>query len=158
MTFYAVRPRRPDFDADVDDEEVVLTPHCDGWTHLDQAIAFWRLVDPERAEVIEQLRVDADLRDPDGHLRFTTHEVALLADRLEGIETALLAAGILNSDWQVAPERVEELGQAVPGQDLRPNRPMSEKVYAFVETLGNVWGLRTFLRSAAEQGCEVVHS
>lgn len=153
MTLYAIRPHGPD--AEPDTEEEVVDKLKRGWDYLNQAIALWRLVDDRRADEIEAIQERVALADPDGHPRFELADIAELVRLLTGLQEALVDAGVVDNQWFVPLERLEDLGRRVPGMDLRPERTPRELQEALAEVMINPVWLRNFFADAGRNGCFV---
>lgn len=151
MTFYAIRPEL----VDSEDAEVIDQSKY-GWKFLEQAITLWRLVDSERANKIEEIKDHAALAAGDGDVRFYLPELRELVALLDGVEQAIIDAGIVDHQWRVSPERLEELARKVPGMDLTTDRGLHAKTSALGEVMINAISLRNFLADAIKSGCMIV--
>jgi hypothetical protein len=154
MTLYAIRfsPGSTSLeDADAVDESRY------GWRFLDQTIVLWRLVDPQRADAIAALRERASIA-PGDHTQFAGDDLAALVRLIDGVDDAIVAAGIVDRDWRVPPERLDELAHQVPGMDLTSERSLESKTHALGEVMINAVSLRNFLADALRAGCVVVHA
>jgi hypothetical protein len=98
----------------------------------------------------------ASLTAGDGEIRFYTPELHELVRLLTGIEEAIIAAGIVDNHWRVAPDRLEELSGRVPAMDLKTERSLHSKTNALAEVMINAVFLRNFLEKAINAGCVVV--
>ena len=85
-------------------------------------------------------------------------DLAELVRLVAGVKEAIIAAGIVDHEWRVPAERLEELARKVPGMDLTTERPLDCKVYALGEVMSNALSLRNFLSNALSAGCIVVHA
>lgn len=74
---------------------------------------------------------------------------------IDGVEDAIVAAGIVDHEWRVPPERLEELAKRVPAMDLTTDRPIRAKTSALGEVMINAFSLRNFLKAALAEGCVV---
>lgn len=154
MTLYAIRFSPGS--TSLEDAEVVDESRY-GWKFLDQTIALWRLVDPQRADAIAAIRERASDA-PGEHTQFTGDDLAELVRLIDGIKDAIIAAGIVDDrEWRVPPERLDELARQVPGIDLTTERPLEIKTYALGEVMINAVSLRNFLADALRAGCVIVH-
>ena len=154
MTLYAIRPD-PATGA-LDDAEVVDESRY-GWQFLKQAITLWRLVDSARADAVEAIKDRATEAAGDGEIRFYPEDVRELVRLLTGLETAIIAAGVVDQHWRVPPERLEELARRVPAMDLQTERRLEDKTSALGEVMINAVFLRNFLSDAEKAGCVVVY-
>jgi hypothetical protein len=66
-----------------------------------------------------------------------------------------VAAGIVDRDWRVSPDRLEELAKRVPAMDLTTERSLSSKTSALGEVMINAVSIRNFLSNALDAGCVV---
>lgn len=153
MTLYAFR-LAPD-STSLEEAEVIDRSRY-GWEFLEQTIALWRLVDPARADAIAAVKDRASDARGD-YTRFTGDDLAALVSLIDGVNDAIIAAGIVDDEWRVPPERLEELARQVPGMDLTTERPFDSKTYALGEVMINAVSLRNFLSDALRAGCVVVH-
>jgi|GEM_PF-4307987 len=153
MTLYAFR-LAPD-STSLDDAEVVEKSRY-GWEFLAQAIDLWRLVDPARADAIAAIRDRASDASED-LTRFGAVELAALVGLLDGVDGAIVAAGIVDRDWRVPPDQLDALARQVPGMDLTTERSLESKSHALGEVMINAVSLRNFLSDALRAGCIVVH-
>jgi len=153
MTLYAFR-LAPD-SSSLDDAEVVDQSRY-GWEFLEQAIALWRLVDPPRAEAIAMIK-DRASDSSDDYTRFGAADLAELVRLIDGVDDAIVAAGIVDRDWRVPPEHLDELARQVPGMDLTTERSLESKTHALGEVMINAVSLRNFLSDALRAGGVVVH-
>ena len=153
MTLYALRPN-PETGS-LDDAEVVDQFRY-GWQFLEQAITLWRLVDNARADEIEAVKDRVALAAGDGELRFEPEDLRELVRLISGIDDAIIAAGIVDSQWRVPPERLEELARRVAAMDLTTERSLDDKTHALAEVMINAVSIRNFLLKAVESGCVVV--
>jgi hypothetical protein len=153
MTLYA--KRYSPGSTSLEDAEVVDESRY-GWSFLDQAIALWRLVDPRRANAIAAIREQAS-NAPSDHTQFAGEELAELLRLVTGVTEAIVATGIVDQEWRVPAESLEELERKVPGMDLTTERPLDCKVFALGEVMSNALSLRNFLSNALSAGCIVVH-
>ena len=153
MTLYAIRPA-PGLES-LDDAEVVDQSRH-GWQFLEQAVSLWRLVDGRRADEIEAIIERASRAAGDGELRFYRPDLDELVRLLNGLENAIIEAGIVDQHWRVPAERLEELAQQVPAMDLATDRPLHSKTSALGEIMMNAVFLRNFLSDAADAGYVVV--
>jgi hypothetical protein len=69
----------------------------------------------------------------------------------------IVDACIVDREWRVPPERLEELARKVPGMDLTTERSLESKTHALGEVMINAVSLRNFLADALRAGCVVVH-
>jgi len=154
MTLYAAR-FAPDSTSLEDAEILDRSRH--GWEFLGQAIALWSLVDPERAAAIAALKRRAS-EGPGEHTEFAGEDLAALVRLIDSVDDAIVDAGIVDRDWKVPPERLEELARHVPGMDLTTERSLASKTSALGEVMINAVSLRDFLADALRTGCVVVHA
>jgi hypothetical protein len=68
----------------------------------------------------------------------------------------VIAAGIVDGQWRVPADRLEELGKQVPAMDLTTERSLKSKTSALGEVMINAVSIRNFLSNALEAGCIVV--
>lgn len=153
MTLYVLRLAPGS--TSLDDAEVIDRSRY-GWEFLEQAIALWRLVDPARADAIAEIK-DRASDASDDHTRFAGDDLAALVHLIGGVDEALVAAGIVDRDWRVPPERLEELARRVPGMDLTTERTLENKTHALGEVMINAVSLRNFLADALRAGGVVEH-
>jgi hypothetical protein len=153
MTLYAVR-LAPD-PGSLDDAEVVSESKY-GWGFLEQAVTLWRLVDAARADQIEAIKDRVALAAGDGELRIEAQDLHELVRLLTGVEDAIVAAGIVDSQWRVPPDCLEELAKRVPAMDLQTERSVDDKTHALGEVMINAFSIRNFLSNAVSAGCVVV--
>lgn len=153
MTLYAIRPD-PDTGS-LDDAEVVDQIR-EGWQFLEQAITVWRLVDNERADKIEAIKDRASLAAGDGEIRLYAEDLHNLVYLLTGVDDAIIAAGIVDRQWRVPADRLEELAKQVPAMDLATERSLKSKTSALGEVMINAVSIRNFLSSALDARCVVV--
>ncbi len=153
MTLYALR-FAPGSDS-IDDAETVAESR-DGWAFLREAITLWRLVNPAHAHAIEQF-VDHVADASEAPTRFAGNDLATLVEMLTGVEDAIRAAGIIDEDGRVAPERLDELKRQVPAMDLETERSLENRTYALIEVILHAQFLGEFLAKAHRAGCVVVH-
>jgi hypothetical protein len=154
MTLYALRV--PVDGNSLDDAEVVDQSRY-GWDFLDQAIALWRLVDPTRADAIEAIRDQASAASKEYTL-FGADSLKALVELIDGVDNAIVEAGIVDEHWRVAPLRLYELAARVPGMDLKTERSLKNKTLALGEVMINALSLRNFFADALREGCIVEHS
>jgi ATP phosphoribosyltransferase len=153
VTLYALRPD-PKFGS-LDEAEVVS--QCKyGWGFLTQAVTLWRLVDETRAARIDAVMDRAALAAGDGEVRFYADDLRELVSLLAGIEEAIVEAGIVDKNWRVPPERLEELAKRVPAMALHTERTLANKTSALGEIMINAGSIRIFLSDALGAGCVVV--
>ena len=152
MTLYALRPGES---GSLDDAEVIDQSRY-GWRFLEQAIALWRLVDQGRAREIEAIKDRVALADPDGEPRFDAQDLQELVRLLDGVDEALVSAGIVDRDWRVPASSLEDLARRVPGMDLTTERSLEIKTHALGEVMINAVSLRNFFAKAAREGSVVV--
>jgi ATP phosphoribosyltransferase len=115
----------------------------------------WRLVDDARGDEIEAIR-DRLLRTaPDDELRIHIDDLRELVRLLTGVEDALVAAGIVDRQWRVPVERLEELAKRVPAMNLVAERSLDDKTHALAEVMINAVSIRNFLSNALDAGCVV---
>jgi hypothetical protein len=153
MTLYAIR-LAPD-STSLEDAEVIDSSRY-GWEFLEQAIALWRLVDPARADAIAAIK-DRASNASDDRTRFAGDDLAELVRLIDGVDEAIIAAGIVDRHWRVPPERLDELARRVPGMDLTTERTLENKTHALGEVMINAVSLRNFLADALRTGAVVVH-
>ncbi|MEO7730193.1 MAG: hypothetical protein ABIY55_04415 [Kofleriaceae bacterium] len=153
MTLYAFR-LAPD-STSLDDAEVIDRSRY-GWEFLDQATTLWRLIDPARADAIAAIK-DRASDASDDLTRFAGDDLDALVRLLDGVDDAIVAAGIVDRDWRVPPERLAELARQVPAMDLTTERSLESKTHALGEVMINAVSLRNFLSDALRAGCIVVH-
>lgn len=153
MTLYALRP--DPMTGSLDDAEVVNQSKY-GWQYLEQAITLWQLVDAARAKEIEAVRDRAALAAVDDEVRFYAPDLRELVRLLAGIEDALVAAGVVDGNWRVPAEKLEDLARVVPAMDLQTERTLHNKTSALGEVISNAIFLRTFLEEAMTSGSVVV--
>jgi hypothetical protein len=154
MTLYAAR-----FTSDstsLEDAEIIDRSRY-GWEFLGQAIALWRLIDPGRADAIAAIKERAS-EAPGDHTQFAGEDLAALVQLIDSVDDAIVDAGIVDRDWRVPPERLEELARQVPGMDLTTERSLASKTSALGEVMINAVSLRDFLAEALRAGCVVVHA
>ena len=155
MTLYAIR--QPAWAESLEDVEVVDESKY-GWEFLKQAITLWRLVDSARADQIEVIKDRVVRAAGDKEVRLGAEELRELVRLFSGIEDAIVAAGIVDSEWHVPPERLEELAKQVPAMDLKTERSLHNKTSALGEVISNAIFLRNFLSNAISGGCTVVRA
>jgi hypothetical protein len=153
MTLYVLRLAPGS--TSLDDAEVIDRSRY-GWEFLEQAIALWRLVDPARADAIAAIK-DRASDAGDDHTRFAGDDLAELVRLIDGVDEAIVAAGIVDRDWRVPPERLDELARRVPGMDLTTERTLENKTHALGEVMINAVSLRNFLADALRAGGVVEH-
>jgi hypothetical protein len=153
MTLYVLR-LAPD-STSLDDAEVIARSRY-GWEFLEQTIALWRLVDPARADAIAAIK-DRAFDASDDQTRFAGDDLAALVHLLDGVDEAIIAAGIVDRHWRVPPERLDELARQVPGMDLTTERSLENKTHALGEVMINAVSLRNFLADALRAGGVVEH-
>jgi hypothetical protein len=153
VTLYALRPDPAT--GSLDDAEVIDQSRY-GWQFLEQAITLWRLVDGARADAVETIKDRASLAAGDGETRIYLPDLRELVRLLTGVEDAIVAAGIVDRDWRVLPEHMEELARRVPAMDLTTERSLDDKTHALGEVMANAIFLRNFLSDAANAGGVVV--
>jgi hypothetical protein len=76
---------------------------------------------------------------------------------IDDVDDAIVKAGIVDLNWRVEPERLDELAGQVPGMDLTTERSLESKTHALGEVMINAVSLRNFLSDALRAGCVVVH-
>jgi hypothetical protein len=152
VTLYALRPGES---GSLDDAEVIDQSRY-GWQFLEQAIALWRLVDEGRARAIEAIKNRVALAAPDGEPRFDAQELEALVRLIDGVDEALMSAGIVDRDWRVPASSLEDLARRVPGMDLTTERSLESKTHALGEVMINAVSLRNFLANAVREGGVVV--
>lgn len=153
MTLYAIRP---DPDTGSLDDAQVVDQLREGWQFLEQAITVWRLVDAKRADEIEALKDRASLAAGDGEIRLYADDLRELVGLLTGVDDAIIATGIVDRQWRVPPDRLEELARQVPAMDLTTERSLKSKSSALGEVMINAVSIRNFLSNALDAGCIVV--
>lgn len=157
MTLYAIRPDPTT--GSVDDDAEVINQSKHGWDFLKQAITLWRLVDTARADMIEAIKDRVVLAAGDGEVRLEAEDLRELVRLLCGVEDAIVDAGIVDKDWRMPPDRLEEeLAKQVPAMDLKTERSLDDKTHAIGEVMINAFSIRNFLEKAASAGCVVVRS
>jgi ATP phosphoribosyltransferase len=139
----------------LDDAEVVDQARY-GWQFLEQAVTLWRLIDNHHADGIDAIIDRASRAAGDGELRFYRPDLDELVRLLDGVENAIIEAGIVDAHWRVPPERLEELANRVPAMDLATDRPLDSKTNALGEVMMNAVFLRNFLSDAIKSDCVVV--
>lgn len=155
MTLYAIRQASGTLsphDAEVVDESKY------GWEFLKHAVTLWRLVDNARADQIEAIKDRVVQAAGDSEVRIETEDLYELVRLLTGIEDAIVASGVVDSDWHVHPGRLEELAKLVPAMDLTTERSIQSKTSALSEVMVNAFSIRNFLEDAANAGCIVVRA
>jgi hypothetical protein len=153
MTLYALR--LPPASTSLDDAEVVDESRY-GWEFIEQAIALWRLVDPARSDAIAAIKERASDA-TDDYTRFSGDDLAALVQLIDSVDDAIVDAGIVDREWRVPSERLEELARKIPGMDLTTERSLESKTHALGEVMINAVSLRNFLSDALRAGCVVVH-
>jgi hypothetical protein len=153
MTLYALR--FPPSSTSLDDAEVVDESRY-GWEFLEQAIALWRLVDPERGDAISAIKERASDA-PGDKTQFAGDDLAALVELIDSVDDAIVRAGIVDREWRVPADRLEELASRVPGMDLTTKRSLESKTHALGEVMINAVSLRNFLSDALRAGCVVMH-
>ncbi len=153
MTLYAIR--LPPDSTSLDDAEVVDESRY-GWEFLEQTIALWRLVDPARGDAIAAIK-DRASDATDDYTRFSRDDLAALVQLIDSVDDTIVNAGIVDREWRVPPERLEELARQVPGMDLTTERTLECKTHALGEVMINAVSLRNFLSDALRAGCVVMH-
>jgi ATP phosphoribosyltransferase len=150
---YALRPNPVTGTIDEDSEVQFESKY--GWSFLEQALTLWQLVGSTRAEEIERIMLQVE-RDPEiGELRLYAPELSELVRLLTGVEDAIVAAGIVDHEWRVPEERLDELAKQVPGMDLKTERSIRAKTFALAEVMLHAESIRMFLSKALENGCVV---
>ena len=153
MTLYAIRP---DLETgSLEDAEVVAQSKY-GWDFLKHAIMLWKLVDEARANEIEAIKDRLLQTAPDEELRIDRDDLHTLVRMLTGVEDAIVAAGIVDQQWRVPAERLEELAKQVPAMNLTAERSLDDKTHALGEVMINAFSIRNFLSNAIDAGCVVV--
>jgi ATP phosphoribosyltransferase len=153
MTLYAIRP--DPITGSLDEAEVVEQSKY-GWDFLEQAITLWRLVDANRAAAIE-VTLDRVAKDAgDGELCIEARDLNELVRLLTGVEDAIVAAGIIDSEWRVPVERLQDVAKRVPAMDLATERTLHNKTNALAEVIMNAISIKHFLSNAIKAGCVVV--
>lgn len=152
MAFYACH--FPPDSASLEDAEVIdtLPP---GMDFLDQAVALWRLVNPARADEIAAIK-NRVLHADDEHPCFAGDDLVSLVRLIDGVAEAVVVAGIVDDEWRVPPERLDELARLVPGMDLTTERSVENKTNALAEVMLNAEAVRNFLCNALRLGANVV--
>jgi hypothetical protein len=153
MTLYALR--LPSGSTSIDDAEVVDESRY-GWEFLEQTTALWRLVDPARGDAIAAIKERASDA-PGEHTQFAGDELAALVELIDNVDDAIINAGIVDREWRVPAERLEELARKVPSMDLFTKRSLESKTHALGEVMLNAVSLRNFLSDALRAGCMVMH-
>jgi hypothetical protein len=153
MTLYAFK--LPPGSTSLDDGQSIDESRY-GWEFLEQVIALWRLTNPARADAIAALK-DRASDASDDYTRFSGDDLATLVHLIDGVTEGIVAAGIVDHDWRVPPERLQELARRVPAMDLTTERTLEDKTHALGEVMINALSLRTFLADALRAGCVVVH-
>jgi hypothetical protein len=153
MTLYAIRP---DPDTGSLDDAKVVDQLREGWQFLEQAITVWRLVDKERAGEIATIKDRASLAAGDGEIRLYADDLHKLVRLLTGVDDAIIAAGIVDRQWRVPANCLEELAKQVPAMDLTTERSLKSKTSALGEVMINAVSIRNFLSNALDAGCIVV--
>jgi ATP phosphoribosyltransferase len=153
VTLYALRP--DPVTGSFDDAHVVDQFQY-GWEFLEQAITVWRLVDNARADQIEVIKSRASEAAGDGEIRFYAEDLHELVRLLEGVDEAIIAAGIVDCHWRVPADRLGELAKRVPAMDLKTERSLASKTSALGEVMINAVSIRNFLSDAVNAGCIVV--
>jgi hypothetical protein len=151
MTLYAIRP--DPVSGSLDDGEVVDKSRY-GWEFIPQAIDLWRLVDPGRADAIAAVVARAGDANPDEATRFGGVDLADLVRLLDGVEAAIVASGLVDDQWHVPANRLDEVAARVPATR---ERSLESKRQVLGELMTNAISLRNFLADAARAGCVVVH-
>lgn len=128
----------------------------DGWAFLWEAVTLWRLVNPVHADAIERF-VNRVADASETCTRFAGGDLATLLDMLTALEEAIRAAGIIDEDGRVAPERLEELKRQVPAMDVASERSQENRRYALLEVILHAQFLCMFLSKAYGAGCIVVN-
>jgi hypothetical protein len=154
VTLYALRP--DPVTGAVDEEAEVVAQSKHGWQDLEEAVTLWRLVKSPRADEIDAVLGQVAAAAGDGELRIYAQELQKLVHLLTGIEDAVVRAGVVDKDWRVSPDRLEDLARQVPGMDLKTERTLDDKTYALGEVLNHAESIRGFLSNALEAGCIVV--
>jgi hypothetical protein len=154
MTLYSIRPNPETGQLDEDAEVVNESKY--GWQFLEQAITLWRLVDSARADELDALEHRLVVAAGDDEIRIDPPDLRELVRLLDGVEDAIVAAGIVDQHWRVPPERLEELAELVPAMDLKTERSLDDKTHALGEVMINAFSLRNFLKAALAEGCVVV--
>jgi ATP phosphoribosyltransferase len=153
MTLYAIRPDPETGALDEDAEVVDRLRH--GWEYLEQAITVWRLVDERRADEIVAVKNHAVQAAGDGEIRFYAEDLQKLVPLLSGVIEAMIASGIVDRQWRVPAERLEELAMQVPAMDLKTERSLDDKTFALGEVMANAEAVPMFLSKALNAGCVV---
>lgn len=121
-----------------------------GWDFLYDAIELWSLVDVGRSAAIAELKKSA--KD-----RFRGRQIDELRSLLAGLEEALRAT-IIDADWRIPAERVEELTRRAPHIDWSPGRSIEDRRHAVGEALHRVKVLDGFLARARANGHDVARA
>lgn len=152
-TLYAAR-RVTDSSLFEDAEVVDEMKH--GWAVLESAIALWRLVDRARADALREfiLRV---AEASEWQTQFAGDDLVTLIQMISGVGDAIQAAGIIDRDGQLPPDRLGDLKRQVPAMDLELERSLECKTHALLEVICDVEGLQGLLSTALRSGCFIVH-
>jgi hypothetical protein len=123
------------------------------------AVQLWRLVEPARAGRIEDVLADVDRRsEAHGEGRCEANDMRILIDLFDDLQSALVAAKIVDGKMMIRPEQVDELAPKLPGLDFRTSRPAADILHAVAEGIVNVNGLRTYMQRALDEGGYLVTS
>lgn len=149
MTLYAIKP--DPVTGELEGAEVADRSKY-GWDFLEQSIDLWGLVDTQRAEQLRRVADRAEQAANGGELRFYEPDLRELVALLAGIEDAIVAAGIVDHEWRVAADQLEQLARKVPSMDLSTERSIQAKTSALGEIMINAGSLRLFIQRALDEG------
>jgi hypothetical protein len=126
-------------------------------TYLNNALVFWRMLDPDKAALLKQM-LNEELRVPqsEGLLRLRRGQVERLVKLLEGIETAPVGR-IMNKSYHVLPDQIDYVNKHAPGLAVRTTDGEGNVLYV-LDRITEVEWLRAFLDKALQLGCDVIQT
>jgi hypothetical protein len=145
---------RPEWNNDPDPEilyEYVVESLLHGPRYIQVALELWRLADDEEraAKIKAVLRRGCERNAP----ILYTEDIKEFYELLDGLDDALKAS-LLDENWNIPPERLDEVRRRTREIDLG-ERPQHRAVKGVEEGLSEVHGLRDFLKQALDQNLHV---
>jgi hypothetical protein len=146
----------PDWNGDIEDvHDSVVDALLHGPRYIKVALELWRLADQEeQAAKIKTVLKRAYQNDNTGFSPIlNTTDIKEFYDLLVGLELELKKS-VVNSDWEIPPDRVAEVRRRTTLLHIEESRGDLAR-WAVWEAMSEVYGLRDFLKQALDQNLHV---
>jgi hypothetical protein len=143
---------RPEWHGDLEDtEDYVVDALLHGPRYIRVALELWRLADHEERAV----KIKAILErgcERSGRILYT-EDIKEFYELLVGLELELKKS-VVNSDWEIPPDRIAEVRRRTTLLDIEESRGVLAR-WAVWEAMSEVYGLRDFLKQALDRNLHV---